>query len=119
MDFHSSNKYQPQLLRSLTNIFTFLGIGATILGIFNFTWALAEEATGFSLSDALFNLVAGILFIVCSRFLANGSRTAIPLYGGIVVAYIFFGPGFNLIFFTLSTVIFAALVWLWRQGELT
>ena len=122
MTENSINTKESQLLKSLTFFFVLSAVLGVIAGGIHLFSILSNGFTSISLTDALINILMGILAFICSRLLTKGRRSVIFLYSGIIVISIGYafavGRGLNIIFTVIGLVVLGALIQLWRRGQL-
>ncbi len=116
------NTEQSQLLRQLTTYFLVGGVAGVIFGLVHWVGILAEGFTTIQFFDALFNTLFGVVGLICWRLLLGCKRLVVVVWGAVVVSILVYafavGRGFNIVIAVVGALIAAALVSLWRRGEL-
>ena len=108
--------------RYLVVVFTLIGAGGVLAGIIHVLGILSSGFTIMRLADAIFNIVLGVLVLLCSRVLKNGRSLVILLYGGTVLLSIGYsfavGRGFNFVMAAIGLIFIWQLTSLKLKGEL-
>ena len=124
---HEGNNSEPsarktQGMTSLVTAFTLLGGAGILVGIINLIRALPSGFSGVQLTDAVFNAVFGILFLISAQVLAKGKAWVIWLVSGTILASIIYSfaaeRGFNLLIAIIGVYFLWRLIALKKQGTL-
>lgn len=124
---HEGNNSEPsagktQNMTSLVTAFTLLGGAGILVGIINLIRALPSGFSGVQLTDAVFNAVFGILFLISAQVLAKRKAWVIWLVSGTILASIIYSfateRGFNLLIAIIGAFFLWRLIALKKQGTL-
>jgi hypothetical protein len=114
---------KSKLLKSLVNALDYLSVAGFIVGMLNFVFAKATNFSSDRVADLIFNIVAPLLFFICSRILARGKVLSIWIMGGCILLSIVYGfaagrsVGFGIAI--LGAVLVSQLLTLKKRGELS
>lgn len=110
------------LFRLMVSMLYLMGVGGLLGGGIRLGEMSINGFKAMQIADALFNLLAGGLVLVCWRLLIRGSGLVIWLFGGaslFMIGYGFLaGRGFNIIFASGGLLIISVLIGLRQKGEI-
>jgi len=113
---------KSQSFRSLVMVFTIFGAFGVLAGLINLLGAFSSGLSSVQWTDAIFNLVFGILLFICSRVLAKGKVLVIWIFGGSILFSILYSSlmerGFNFVITAVGALFIWLLFKLKKQGEL-
>ncbi len=122
------SKSQPmgersKLFKACDTILTLFGIFGILTGLVNLPEAIVSGSSAIRVSDAIFNMVFGVLIFICSRVFVKGKVLVIWLVGGCVLLSMIYsfvvGRGFNFVTAIVGTLFIWKLFALKKQGELS